>query len=63
MIAKITDAYTRRYSDTGQVKTYVEWVDGHGRTGRTDGAPNNAHMRTLLTRATREGVEHRREVW
>lgn len=37
MIARITKAYIRRYSDNGQVTAYVEWTDGRGCTGRTEG--------------------------
>ena len=37
MIAKITDAYVRHYSDNGQTKAYVEWIDNRGKAGRTEG--------------------------
>jgi hypothetical protein len=63
MIAKITDAYTRRYSDSGQVTTYVVWTDARGRAGRTEGDVSNAHMKALLARAAREGISHRQEAW
>ncbi len=63
MITKITDAYTRKYSDSGQVTTYIQWTDSRGRTGRTEGKSSNPHMAALLARAAREGVVHRREVW
>lgn len=48
MIAKITAACTRYYSDNGQVTTYVEWVDDEGETGRLgppmgSKAPRPAH--------------------
>ena len=36
MIARITDAYVRHYRDSDDFKTYVEWVDDHGQTGRTE---------------------------
>lgn len=63
MIAKITDAYTRRYSDNGQVTTYVEWLDARGNRGRTEGNSQNPHMDALLNRAAREGVPYRWEQW
>lgn len=63
MIARITRAYVRTYSDTGQVKTYVEWIDFRGRTGRTEGDRHNAHMAALVTRGRREGVPLLCERW
>jgi hypothetical protein len=63
MITRITAAYTRTYSDSGQVRTYVEWVDHKGKWGRTEGDAANPHMSALLARATREGVPHKRETW
>lgn len=67
MITKITAAYTRTYSDTGQVKTYVEWVDDQGQHGRTEGNAEcpgqSTHMWALLARATAEGVKHTTEHW
>lgn len=63
MIAKITAAYVRHYTDNGQTKAYVEWLDSHGRSGRTEGEadrrtrkPIGAHMTALFDRARREGV-------
>ena len=35
---------------------YVEWVDRRGERGRTEGDPNNAHVKALLDRAERENV-------
>jgi len=64
MIAKITKAYHRTYSDTGQQKTYVEWVDHKGKPGRTEGdGRGGVHMRQLLARAKREGVPVTRETF
>jgi hypothetical protein len=48
----IRAAGVRTFSDTGQTQAYVEWSDG----SRTAGDSNNAHMRALLARAKREGV-------
>lgn len=62
-ISKITKAYTRRYSDSGQVTTYVEWTDNRGRPGRTEGNADNAHMAALLQRAAREGVPYQWQQW
>jgi hypothetical protein len=63
MIAKINKVYTRTYSDSGQVKTYVEWTDHKGTTGRTEGSASNTHMRELIKRGAREGVKHTTEAW
>lgn len=63
MIIKVTDAYTRQYRDNGQVTTYVEWLDAKGTTGRTEGDAGNPHMAALLSRAAREGIAHRQEIW
>ena len=75
-IAKITDAYVRHYSDTGQRTAYVEWIDTKGRAGRTEGRVGHCpqcgrgddndlgtHMQALFDRAAREGVEPRIERW
>lgn len=56
MIGHITKIYTRRYSDTGQVVTYVEWVDKRGNEGRTEGSAYNDHMKALLARGYRSGL-------
>lgn len=76
MIAKITKAYIRHYSDNGQTTAYVDWLDSKGKPGRTGGpalwlrddldqrhAPDGEHMRALFARADREGVHISREVW
>lgn len=63
MIKQITKAYVRTYSDSGQVTAYVEWVDRRGTSGRTEGKPDGAHMRALMSRAEREGVKVERERW
>ena len=63
MITKITAAYVRTYSDNGQTKAYVEWVNHRGHTGRTEGEPDNQHMQVLLKRAEREGVTVERQRW
>jgi hypothetical protein len=56
MITKITKAYIRTYSDSGQVTAYVEWIDSKGESGRTEGEPDNQHMQALMNQAEREGV-------
>ena len=63
MIAQITRAYVRRYSDSGQITAYIEWIDQDGATGRTEGTPGGAHMNALFNRAAREGVCIESEVW
>jgi hypothetical protein len=63
MIARITKTYTRRYSDNGMVRTYVEWVDHKGRSGCTEGTRDNDHMHALLKRGAREGAPHTFETW
>jgi len=72
----ITRAYIRHYGDNGQTTAYVDWFDGKGKPGRTEGpalwlkegldhrhAPDGEHMRALFARAEREGVVITREVW
>lgn len=63
MIRTITKAYVRLYTDNGQVTAYVEWVDGKGRTGRTEGKPANPHMKALLAHAKRDGLRVGAERW
>ncbi len=63
MIKQITKVYTRTYSDSGQVKTYIEWIDHRGTPGRTEGSAINPHMFALLKRAEREAVKHTVETW
>ena len=63
MIAQITRAYVRRYSDTGQITAYVEWIAQDGATGRTEGTLGGTHMNALFSRAAREGVCVESEVW
>jgi len=53
----------RRYSDTGQITAYVEWIAQDGATGRTEGTPGGTHMNALFSRAVREGVCIESEVW
>lgn len=48
----IRAAGVRTFSDTGQTQAYVQWEDG----SQTVGAPDNTHMKALLARAKREGV-------
>ena len=62
-IKRITGCISRKYSDTGQIKLYVEWIDTHGHTGRTEGDVESVHMWQLIKRGEREGVKLRREVW
>jgi hypothetical protein len=69
MIAKITKAYVRLYSDNGQCAAYVEWIDDTGQCGRTEGeadtawGPKGSHMSALFARAKREGVSPTWERW
>jgi len=63
MIQKINKAYIRRYCDNGQVAACVEWTDGRGKHGRTEGKPKNPHMAALLARAEREGVPVELQTW
>lgn len=63
MIARITRMYRRRYSDTGQEVTYVEWTDRRGRNGRTEGSACSLHMLALIGRGHREGVALTNETW
>lgn len=70
MIAYITGAYVRHYGDNGQTTAYVEWVDGRGQRGRTEGPatlsthqPIGTHMTALFERAKREGVEPYFDMW
>lgn len=62
-ISRIVRTYTRTYTDSGQVTTYVEWVSDCGERGRTEGDATNAHMVALLARAEREDIHHMTEVW
>jgi hypothetical protein len=63
MITKITRIYTRTYTDSGQVTTYIEWVDNAGERGRTEGHDTNPHMQALIARGQREGVKLETEIW
>lgn len=63
MIAKITKIYTRHYSDNGQTKTYVEFLDNKGKSGRKEGSASNGHMQALIQRGEREGVKLTTETW
>lgn len=56
---KIVKAFIRHYTDNNQTTAYVEWDDG----ARTEGKPDNTHMRALLMRAEREGLQIERETW
>ena len=62
-ILRIVRAYTRTFSDTGQVTAYVEWIGSKGDQGRTEGSPNGSHMTALFARAKREGVPITKERW
>ena len=63
MLARITKAYKRHYTDSGQTVAYVEWLDTKGRSGRTEGQPANPHMVALFARAKREGITPTSERW
>lgn len=56
---EIKRAYVRHYSDNGQTKAYVEWLDG----SRIEGDEHNPHMRELFRRAKRDGITIERETW
>lgn len=77
-IARITKAYVRHYSDNRQTTACVEWIDGKGKAGRTEGAAHimgdkpggygwlfttGTHMAALLARAAHEGIAIVRETW
>jgi len=62
-IKEITKAIIRTYEDNDSTKAYVEWVDDKGKAGRTEGDPDNAHMKALLDRAKREKVEVEKQKW
>jgi len=62
----IIRAYTRRYSDTGQCKAYIEWSDGtrtEGEARSYNKVPIGAHMQALFDRALRDGLTIERETW
>ena len=69
-IKQITGATISRYRDNGQVQARIQWVDGRGKTGSTEGSATRIgdkhyqfgqHMAALLNRAEREGVVIYRE--
>jgi hypothetical protein len=62
-IAKIVAAGVRHYSDNGQTRAWVAWVDSRGRKGETGGDPGGVHMQALLARAKREGAPFVKETW
>jgi hypothetical protein len=62
-ITRIVGARVRHYSDSGQTKAYVDWIDEKGKRGTTEGDPDGAHMQALLARATREGAPIAKETW
>ncbi len=76
MISKFTKAYARRYRGNGQITAYVEWIDGLGRTGRTEGGIHRlddprrgirftfgTHMHALFHRAKLDGITATKEIW
>ena len=62
-IAKITKAYIRYYTDSGQTTAYVEWKDYKGKQGRSEGSRFSTHMVELMKRAEREGITVERQTW
>ncbi len=48
MIAKITRAYIRHYTDNNQKTAYVEWIDRRGRAGRIEGNLGGRKIRSLF---------------
>ena len=63
MIARITKAYVRTYSDNSQTVIYVEWIDDKGKAGRTESEHGGWHMQALSNRAKREGIPITQETW
>lgn len=64
-ISTIKRAYTRLYSDSGQLVAYVEWSNGSRTEAATD-KPREArgtHMRALFERAKRDGLSVDHETW
>jgi hypothetical protein len=64
----IVKAYTRYYSDNGQLKAYVEWSNGsrtEGEAGFYHGVPIpcGTHMGLLFDRALHIGLTIGRETW
>lgn len=55
-IYKITSARLTNYIDNGQMTAAITWIDGKGKTGRTEGSPYNEHMQALLCRAAKQGI-------
>lgn len=62
-INEITRVVIRKYTDSGQTKAIVSWIDHKGKKGTTEGDPKNGHMKALMDRAEREGVKIEREKW
>lgn len=78
-IAKITAAYIRTYSDTGQTKACVKWIDVRGHAGIAEGDVTShcpyckqsmsdtnglsPHMKALFDRARREGITILYQEW
>ena len=71
-IAHVTDICIRKYSDSGAVRAYVEWIDTTGKAGRTEGAAIiclehcfdvGDHMEALIRRGLREGVYAHGQTW
>lgn len=63
MIKIITKTYTRTYSDSGQITTYIEFLDENGKSGRLEGNIGNTHIDNVLARAKREGIVLTNETW
>jgi hypothetical protein len=63
MTRQITRTYLRTYSDTGQKTLYVEWSDGARTECEAERATKSEHMRALLARAQREGVNLEHQTW
>lgn len=65
---QIKSATLRRYSDTGQLQSQIEWGDGSTTVGGAEMyhglmIPSGVHMGALFDRAIREGAAIKRETW
>jgi|HubBroStandDraft_1064217.scaffolds.fasta_scaffold05219_4 hypothetical protein len=64
----IKSAKLRRYSDSGQLQSQIEWGDGSTTVGAAEMyhglmIPSGSHMGSLFDRAIRDGLTIEREVW
>ncbi len=62
-IERITEAGIIHFTDNDSTRAYVAGFDTRGKSFRTEGSPDNAHMQSLLARAKREGISVKKETW